>query len=816
MKLFNLIPIILLFFSSCEEENSNLISKEITNWEFKYNGAWYKAKVPGNNFYDLLNHNIITDPFYGTNEDSIQWVSKKDWEYLSNFSVPKNIFSKQNIMLSFHGLDTYAEVFLNDSLILIANNMFRTWEINVKGILKKENTLLIKFNAISKSENKQKISLGYNLPGGDRVFTRKAGFHYGWDWGAKISPTGIWRSVELKSWNSCRIKDVYIEQTNLTDSLADLKLNIEIESSIEKKIHIKTYNNLSKNFKLIKGNNNISIDISIQNPELWWPNGYGEQKLYNIPIVIYDGDYIIESQIKKIGLRDIKLITKDNYGEHNVFYFSINGKPIFMKGANYIPQDNLQNRVLKKHYHNILNDVIKTNMNMLRVWGGGIYEEDIFYNLCDSLGILVWQDFMFACAMYPSDSLFIENIKTEAIQNIKRLRNHPSIALWCGNNEISEGWHRWGWQNDYTKKQKEEIWKGYQKIFQNILPELVNHYSQSDYWESSPKFGRGDSRHQFEGDAHYWGVWHDSEPFENLEKKVPRFMSEFGFQSFPEISTIERFSDSINWNLNSEIMKSHQKHPRGNALIKEYMSREYNIPNNFRKFIYASQILQANGMRIGLEAHIRNQPYCMGSLYWQLNDCWPVASWSSRDYYGKWKALHYTVQDVFNPISISLEKTEKNIFNIWVVSDTTNYNDTLIINTYSLKGDLLSNRKKLVEIKAKSQILDSIPFCKKNEFIICKLKERKIISKVGFTQAIKNYTFLKPNIQYQYIKNQLILKTDIPAFQVYLHGVQEKFSDNFFTLLPGDEKIITIESEKFNPNNLLIWSLYNLNKNYVK
>tara|TARA_B100001250_G_scaffold94691_1_gene79053 strand:- start:385 stop:1266 length:882 start_codon:yes stop_codon:yes gene_type:complete len=293
-------------------------------------------------------------------------------------------------------------------------------------------------------------------------------------------------------------------------------------------------------------------------------------------------------------------------------------------------------------------------------------------------------------------------------------------------------------------------------------------------------------------------------------------MSEFGFQSFPEISTIERFSDSINWNLNSEIMKSHQKHPRGNALIKEYMSREYNIPDNFRKFIYASQILQANGMRIGLEAHIRNQPYCMGSLYWQLNDCWPVASWSSRDYYGKWKALHYTVQDVFNPISISLEKTEKNIFNIWVVSDTTNYNDTLIINTYSLKGDLLSNRKKLVEIKAKSQILDSIPFCKKNEFIICKLKERKITSKVGFTQAIKNYTFLKPNIQYQYIKNQLILKTDIPAFQVYLHGVQEKFSDNFFTLLPGDEKIITIESEKFNPNNLLIWSLYNLNKNYVK
>jgi beta-mannosidase len=346
-----------------------------------------------------------------------------------------------------------------------------------------------------------------------------------------------------------------------------------------------------------------------------------------------------------------------------------------------------------------------------------------------------------------------------------------------------------------------------------MLPTIVAENSQTAYWESSPKFGRGDPRHQFEGDAHYWGVWHDAESFKNLEKKVPRFMSEFGFQSLPEISTIATFSDSADWSLTSDVMKSHQKHPRGNSLITEYMAREFNVPKDFKKFIYASQVLQAEGMRIGLEAHRRSQPYCMGTLYWQLNDCWPVASWSSRDYYGNWKALHYTAQEVFAPISISLEKTENNNFNIWIISDTTNCTDTLLVSTYSLEGKLLSCRKQFVKIQAKSQLIDSIPFCKDDEFIICKLKKQNVESKVGFTKAIKNYDFPKPNIQYQHIGNQLKLSTNTPAFQIYLHALEGKFSDNFFTLLPGEEKIIEIETLRFNPNNLLIWSLYDLNKN---
>lgn len=801
-----------MFFSACSKKEKGNLTKEIRNWEFKHKNRWYEAEVPGNNFSDLLNHGLISDPFYGTNEDSVQWISEKNWSYRSNFSVTENTLTKKNQILCFNGLDTYAKVYLNDSLILQANNMFRIWDVDVSDILEKDNILLIKYNATTKIEKQKQTALGYSLPGGDRVFSRKAGFHYGWDWGAKINPSGIWRKVELKSWDTYRIKDIYVIQDNLTDTLANLTVNVEIESSATKTITVKGYDNIVEHFKLKKGDNSLSLNIQILSPKLWWPHGYGRQNLYDIPVSITDNNGVIHKETKRIGLRKIELITTaDLAGES--FYFKINDRPIFMKGANYIPQDNLQNRVTKSHYRKLLNDVKTANMNMLRVWGGGIYEEDIFYDLCDSLGILIWQDFMFACAMYPSDSLFVENVRQEAIDNVKRLRHHPSIALWCGNNENSEGWNRWGWQNKYNTKQKNEIWEGYQKIFQGMLPSIVSENSQAVYWESSPKFGRGNPQHQFQGDAHYWGVWHDAEPFENLEEKVPRFMSEFGFQSFPEISTIETFSDSTEWYLNSDVMKSHQKHPRGNSLITEYMAREYNVPKDFKKFIYASQILQANGMQIGLEAHRRSQPYCMGSLYWQLNDCWPVASWSSRDYFGHWKALHYTVQDVFAPISLSLEKTNNKSFNIWAVSDTTNYTDTLLISTYSLKGKLLSARKELIKINAKSQLIDSIPFCKGDEFIICTLQQKNIQSKVGFTKNIKNYNFPNPNIQHQYINGQLKLSTDIPAFQVYLHGVQVKFSDNFFTLLPGQEKIIDIETSGFNPNNLLIWSLYDLNKN---
>ena len=330
------------------------------------------------------------------------------------------------------------------------------------------------------------------------------------------------------------------------------------------------------------------------------------------------------------------------------FYFELNGVAVFMKGANYVPQDVFLNRVTREQYATLLQAVKDAGMNMIRVWGGGAYQRDEFYDLCDEYGILVWHDFMFAGGMYPFDSAFLDNVKKEAEFEVKRLSNHPCMALWCGNNECSEGWHRWGWQDPFDSIQRAAIWHGYQELFNEILPNAVHAFSQTAYWESSPEFGRGDVRHTSEGDAHNWFVWHDGEPFENYEQKVPRFMSEFGFQSMPELKTLKMFVPDSALHIASEAMKAHQKHGRGFAIINAYMQRQYgSVPVQFSDYVKRSQQLQAEGMVKGVRAHMGARPYCMGSLIWQLNDCWPSVSWSMIDYYGRKKPVYESVKKLF-------------------------------------------------------------------------------------------------------------------------------------------------------------------------
>jgi len=692
--------------------------------------------------------------------------------------------------------------------------MFRKWNVPLKGILKETNILVVKFQPTLFHENKKEKNVGYKLPGGKKVHTRKAGFHYGWDWGPKISVSGIWKPIELKGYNRSYIKDIYIEQKEIFDSLAKLKVNLELDI-IHSGMYILKINDQEYKLNLNSGEQKLAFDYNILDPILWWPNGYGKQYLYKIETKLMQDKNIISKKTKKIGIRKTELITsKDSLG--NEFYFKINNQAIFMKGANYIPQDNLQNRVSKEKYIDLLSQVTKANMNMIRVWGGGIYEEDMFYNTCDSLGILVWQDFMFACAMYPSDSLFLENIREEAIDNVKRLRNHSSIILWCGNNEIAEAWKNWGWQNSFNEYEITKIEQGYKDIFSNILPEVVNQYTDLPYWESSPKLGRGDNNHHLEGDVHYWGVWHDSQPFSTFEKNVPRFMSEFGFQSFPELSTIKKFSAKKDWKLNSDVMTSHQKHPRGNTLIQEYMNREYNQPLDFEKFIYASQILQGEGMRIGLEAHRRSQPYCMGTLYWQLNDCWPVASWSSIDYYGNWKALHYVAKDVFSPIALSITKNKDNNYSLWIMSDKQqSITDTLIINSYNIDGEEVNKKSKhkiTLDNFGSQLITDSYINNDSNEFIIAELKNQTIKSKTMFTTKVKNIIFKDPEFKVTWGREVIKIKTMKAAFQVYLKLDGIKFETNFITMLPDKEYSIKYNGTAKNKENLLIWSLYDLNK----
>ncbi|WP_179344305.1 beta-mannosidase [Winogradskyella ursingii] len=820
---YSFLFLILVCFS-CQPNHDVPVTIELNdNWQFKKttDSVWRSATVPGNVFSDLLDHDLIEDPFIGNNEEKVQWVSEADWEYKTTFSINEETLQKKNIALNFGGLDTYASVFLNDSLILKANNAFRAWDIDVKSLLKEDNEIRILFDHTSKYEETEKAKLPYGLPEGNRIFTRKAQFQYGWDWGPKLNTSGIWRPIKLVGWNDFRIADIYVKQTSLNSSnsnlLADIKKisSVELDKNLTYIIYVNGIKNKSSS-EIFKGYT-WATNFQIKNPKRWWPHNLGKPYLYDIKLVVKEGDKILDSISVKKGLRTIELITeKDSIGES--FYFKVNDVPVFAKGANYIPQHSFQNKVKDDDYEKLLSDVVDANMNMLRVWGGGIYENDVFYDLCDEKGILVWQDFMFACAMYLGDDDFLGNVQQEAIDNVKRLRNHASIALWCGNNENSEGWHRWGWQAGRSEAEKEEIWNNYLKVFDSILPNTVSQLTDTDYWESSPKYGRGNPKYKTEGDAHDWWIWHDGYPFEHLEENVPRFMSEFGFQSFPSYETIRYINQSDSIEISSEGFKNHQKHSRGFQIIEDYMQRDFPVPENPEDYVYVSQLLQAYGITKGIEAQRRAKPYNMGTLYWQLNDCWPAVSWSSIDFLGHWKALHYKAKRSFENVLIS-SKVENNTLKTWIVNDDLESKQgTLSLQLLDFNGNVIwEDSKEVTANPTSSEIMYQLDL---NTVQINK-SETVLIS--NFNNQSSRFYFVKPKdlklkqgeIQKKVTKtddgfniefSSKTLQKDVFLFTT----TNGRFSDNFFDLLPNQSKAIEFYTEIKDSVNFRIKSINNL------
>ena len=802
--------VIMIFLIGCSTKNDVPIKMELhDNWEFKKvrDTLWNLATVPGNIHSDLLENKLIEHPFIGNNEEKLQWISKTDWDYKTTFLVDRKTLQKRHIELSFEGLDTYASVFLNDSLILKTNNAFREFQVEVKSILKAENELRIVFENTSISEDKEKNSLKYTLPEGNRIFTRKAQFQYGWDWGPKLNTSGIWRPIKLTAWNDYKIENINIIQNTLTDSIASLIVEIADSNFSKDVLNYEVYINDTLQFQKPE---KPEIPITIKNPKRWWPHNLGEPYLYDIKVVVRNGKTILDSVLVKKGLRTIDLITeKDSIGES--FYFKVNDVPVYAKGANYIPQNSMQNQVTNAHYEKLLNDVVDANMNMLRVWGGGIYENDIFYDLCDEKGILVWQDFMFACAMYPGDQAFLENVQEEATQNVKRLRNHASIALWCGNNENAEGWNRWGWQADRSEHEKEEIWSYYLKVFDSILPNTVDKLTDTDYWESSPKYGRGNPKYKFEGDAHDWWIWHDAYPFEHLEENVPRFMSEFGFQSFPSYEAIKYINQSDLIDISTNSFQSHQKHSRGFQLMREYMKRDFPVPEKAEDYVYMSQLLQAYGITKGIEAQRRAKPYNMGTLYWQLNDCWPVVSWSSIDFFGKWKALHYKAKHSFEDVLVS-SKVENNILRTYVINDDfESHSGELSVKILDFEGNPLYQFSKSIILESNaSQLQHQV------NLEAFKLDASKVVVVSNFNNSQSLYYLVKPKelkLKQGDIE-QKITKTDIGFSielssktlqkDVFLYSDEKgHFLDNYFDLLPNETKIVVFQTksktiERFN------------------
>lgn len=842
---FLTICILTLFLNAFgQNKSNNLMEKDInSNWTFKeVNGEIFGAAVvPGTIHTDLINNKLIEDPFYRLNEKKLQWIDKKDWEYKTILNITEEEFTKNNILLDFEGLDTYADIYLNDSIIMQTDNMFRRWEINIKAIAKLgDNSLKVILHSpiqkglalLAKSPFPYPAINDQSENGelGDKkvsVFTRKAGYHYGWDWGPRLVTSGIWKPVKLKSWNNLKIKDVFIKQTNV--SKEEAQLNFDIEVVLDKHflglIKIVNQDNdsiyASTEFDLKSGFGTISIPVTIKNPKLWWSNGLGNPDMYNFSIKIFDkNNNEIDKKEVSTGLRSLKLIReKDSIGES--FLFQLNGVPVFIKGSNYIPNDSFLPRVTLEDYKKVIKDAVDANMNMLRVWAGGIYENDAFYKLCDENGIMVWQDFMFACSMYPGNEEFLNNIKQEAIENVVRLRNHPSIALWCGNNEMNTAWHHyseggWGWKETYTLEQREEIQKAYLAIFHTILPNVIKNYTDGDdYWPSSPQAGFEPEKHAgYEnkgGDMHYWGVWHGKHPFEDFEKYKARFMSEFGFQSFPDFETVKKYALPEDFNIESEVMSSHQRSGIGNLRIKEYMGWEYEVPTDFKKFLYMSQVLQARGVKMAIEAHRRAMPYCMGTMYWQINDCWPVASWSSTDYYHKWKALHYEVKKAYKPIIVTVHKEDNSIIVHSVSDQLVSIKAKLKLTILNFSGEALSKKEMDVFVNqntstelVKINETDLLGIFNKNE-IVLKVElfdERKLLSNNLYyfvkTKELKlEEPKIKTKIVQKYGKQYLQVSTHKLVKNLYINYPNQSLflEDNYFDLLPGEIKQIEITGE---------------------
>ena len=710
-------------------------------WKFRQARLtnWYPATVPGVVHTDLLQNKIIEDPFFRLNERGLQWIDKEDWVYETCFTLAADMMRKENMELVFEGLDTYADVYLNDECILKADNMFRCWSIPVRQYIREENNILkVYFHSPIKIDVPKWDALPYQYPASNdqsengglfnkkiSIFARKAGYHYGWDWGPRLVTSGIWRPVYIRAWSDLRINDVFIEQKEVGAGRAVIAGHVELDAdkdmdgvlvTITDEVTGRVLGEWQADLK--RGTNRVTVDFVLHKPKLWWSNGLGEPFLYRFRTDIIAGGELLDSKTERVGIRSLKVVHQPDKDGHT-FYIELNGRPVFAKGANYIPSDNFLPRVTPENYKKTILDAAGVNMNMLRVWGGGIYENDVFYDLCDEYGIMIWQDFMFACSMYPAEGALLDNIHQEAVDNVKRLRNHACIALWCGNNECQDAWLGWGWKREIERQNKEyadKIWAQYRQQYHVTLPGVVREYAPGTfYWPSSPFAFEGEMSGTTDGDRHYWSVWHGKAPISDYDSEKSRFFSEYGFQSFPEFDSVKRYAPyPEDWDIRSEVMMSHQRGgDHANGLIETYLLNEYKKPRDFRAFLYINHVLQGDAIKTAIESHRRQMPYNMGTLFWQHNDCWPVASWASRDYYGRWKAQHYYTRKAYDDILIS-SVVEGDDLIVYAVSDRLeNTSGRLQLQVCQFDGTVVHHWGKSVGISGNdSRVCFSAPLAK--------------------------------------------------------------------------------------------------------
>ena len=797
---------------------------------YTLNGTWQLSaghrslesvdmQIPGTVLSGLLAAGKIKDSFYRTNEDATRALFWKDYVFTRTFDVDEELLAQQHIVLVCEGLDTLAEISINGTFLAKTDNMHRTWKFQAKKLLHPgKNEIQIVFRSVLRFiedypyEAHKKINY---IPCGSmkgNQLLRKAHSMFGWDWGPQTIDAGIFRDIYLQGYSHARIEDIRIHQQHaknvsvqtsitLSESVPGQKLCVELsEDGADKPLQT----------KLCKTNADgvAAVDFVIENPKLWWPNDYGDQPLYIVRTTLLDEDGTsLESITRRIGLRTLTISQeKDEWG--NEFAFCVNGVKIFTRGGNYIPDDCLYTRITEKKLDYILESCRRAHFNCVRVWGGGYYPSDAFYDLCDEKGLIVWQDLMYACNVYDVTDAFAENCRQETYDNVRRLRHHASLGLWCGNNEIESAWDHWG---DF-QKETPYLRADYIRLFEEVLPKAVQEADgETFYWHSSPSsggcFDNPDDANR--GDTHYWDVWHGQKPFTDYRKYFFRFCSEFGFQSFPCAKTVNSFTLEDDRNIFSRVMESHQKNDAANGKMLYYLSENLRYPKDLTHLLYASQVLQGMAIKYGVDHWRRNRGRCMGTLYWQINDDWPAPSWSSIDYFGRWKALHYMAQKFYAPhaVSMTLEDHRCHVYFSNESFETTEYSLTLSIR------DLSGNVLETYETKGNSPAFSAIEtavvdICswedqKDDVFLeaVIHTKDQKVLKDVETLVPYKYLNLKNPVIstEAEETNDAFILHISSDCFAPFValdfDDADVIFSDNFFHLTDKTVQDIIVKKE---------------------
>jgi beta-mannosidase len=796
----------------------NVPPSQLNNKTIKSNRL-LPASVPGTIHTDLLKNKIIDDPYYSDNELRLDWINKCDWVYQTEFNFNKE--SDSNIDLIFEGLDTVCDIYLNNRRLGSTDNMFLTYKYNVNDYLKTKNLLKIIIKspvnyALNQEIKFRKLPVALNS---SRVYLRKAQYSFGWDWGPSFPTSGIWRNVYLQEWKDAKIDKITFNTNKIEKNYAEIEAGVELNFQNPKnlllQVSISNGNFVQDNTIKISSLNKYKTKFIIDNPKLWWPNGEGEQNLYHLDVKILDDDNIIDKVQKNVGIRTINLITKEK--DKQTFKFKVNNKDIYAKGVNWIPSDSFLPRVKTKKYSKLLSLAKDANVNIVRVWGGGVYEDNEFYHLCDQLGLLVWQDFMFACASYPEHSDFIENVKEEVEQNVLRIQHHACLAILCGNNE-----NEWIWSQEQRSSYKEM--PGY-IIYHKVIPQLLKKIDPNHaYWPSTP-FGFDDDPNSFtSGNTHQWNIWSRWIDYDEVKNDKSLFVTEFGFQGPANKNTLEKYISKKDRYITSEIFEHHNKQVEGPERVLKFLANHLPIKTDWDDYLYLAQLNQGLALKTCLE-HWRTNRNTNGSIIWQINDSWPVVSWSIIDYEMNPKISYYLVKKSFAQQMIYFSNN-KNRIDIYLL----NQNKDIIRGNLRVSvidgnsGEIYSDKfyKLKIDTKKKTNIfsLNKEDLPENNNWIVTAIltdKSGKDICRNFFlVKKWKHITLSNPRLSLRLSKNKnsLLLKTNKPTFFVSIYHPKYTLSDQGFFILPNEEFEVVINEKQSDEITKQDFNFYHLN-NYL-